>query len=565
MRIAIAQLDPVVGAFEANVKKIKEAYKRACSKQARLLLTPELGICGYPPHDLVNHPEMIERNEKAVEDLRAFTLQNDCALIVGHIAANPSDTGRLAQNVATVLQKGQRVFRQAKTLLPTYDVFDEARYFEPAQQVQLWVVDSYRIAIALCEDLWAHDPVLQRRIYGQDPVDQYREMGANLILSISASPYLWNKRRRCEELHQEISKNLKAPLIYVNQVGATDEILFDGGSFALDTKGQMSGRLPIFKKSFGLIELKEAPGFFSEMKWIAPDVTGTENESPAEIEVLYRALITGIREYFERTGFKTAILGLSGGIDSSVVAVLASHALGSKNVLGVAMPSQYSSSESLTDAELLSRNLGIRFEVKPIKFSFSVLSRELSEGRGALAAVASENLQSRLRGMILMTLANHHGSLVLTTGNKSELATGYCTLYGDLCGALAPIGDVLKTRVYELARYINQTFENLIPERCLTKAPSAELRPNQTDQDTLPPYEILDAILTEYVEKNNPAFEIESILRKDHPQSVFWIKDILKRIEANEFKRRQAPPVLKISPCPFGIGRRIPIAKSWSD
>lgn len=563
MRIAVAQLDPVVGAFEANVKKIKEAYKRACSKQARLLLTPELGVCGYPPHDLVNHPEMIERNEKAVEDLRVFTQHNDCALIVGHIAANPSESGRVAQNVATVLQKGQRVFRQAKTLLPTYDVFDEARYFEPAQQIQLWQMDQYRIAIAICEDLWAHDPVLQRRIYGHDPVDHYRDMGADLILSLSASPYLWNKRQRREELHQEIAKNLKVPLIYVNQVGATDEILFDGGSFALDTTGQMTGRLPIFKKSFGLLEWIQGPDFFSELKWVAPDVAGRESESPPEIEVLYRALTTGIREYFERTSFKTAILGLSGGIDSSVVAVLASHALGPQNVLGISMPSQYSSPESLVDAELLSRHLGIRFEVKPIKFSFSVLSRELSEGRGTLASVASENLQSRLRGMILMTLANHYGSLVLTTGNKSELATGYCTLYGDLCGALAPIGDVLKTRVYELARYINHTFGGLIPERCLTKAPSAELRPNQTDEDTLPPYEVLDAILTEYVEKNLSAFEIESILRADYPQSIFWVKDILKRIELNEFKRRQAPPVLKISSCAFGIGRRIPIAKNW--
>jgi NAD+ synthetase len=557
MRIAVAQIDPVVGAFEVNVKKIKEAYKRACSKQARLLLTPELGICGYPPHDLVDRPEMIERCEKALDELRVFTQGQSCSLIVGHIAANPLESGRNAQNVVTILEDGKRVFRQAKTLLPTYDVFDEARYFEPAPKVQLWEKDGLKIAIAICEDLWAHDPALGRRLYGNDPVDHYREMGANLILSVSASPYIWGKRQRREELHGETARNLKAPLIYVNQVGATDEILFDGGSFAVNADGELKGRLPVFKNSFGILNLTP------ELEWESPQEEGREDEPPSDLETLYRGLVTGIREYFHRTGFKSAVLGLSGGIDSAVVAVLAAHALGRENVLGVGMPSQYSSAGSLEDAEEVARRLGIRFEVRPIKFLYATASREISERRGVLAPVAQENLQSRLRGLILMTLSNHDGSLVLTTGNKSEMATGYCTLYGDMCGALAPIGDLLKTRVYELANYINSAHGNPIPERSLTKAPSAELRPNQTDQDSLPPYDLLDAVLSEYLEKNTPVESIEAQIGEKEARKG-WIREILRRVEMNEFKRRQAAPVLKVSTRAFGIGRRIPVAKTWN-
>ena len=552
MRVAIAQLDPVVGAFEANVKKIKEAYQRACSKRARVLLTPEMGVCGYPPHDLVERPEIFERNDKAIEDLLAITKGKSCALAVGHVAANPSGVGRAAQNVVTILEDNKRVFRQAKTLLPTYDVFDEARYFEPAQEISIWNCDGLKVATAICEDLWANDPALQRRIYGTNPTDHYRTQKAELLFSLSASPYEWGKLERREELHGDTACALKIPLVYVNQVGATDEILFDGGSFAFDSKGKLLGRLPLFRTSFGVLKIEDGQGSFE-----SPDESGREDARPPEIELLYRGLVSGIREYFARTGFKSAVIGLSGGIDSAVVAVLAAQALGPKNVLTVAMPSQYSSGHSLEDAEILARNLGLPFEVRPIKFMFSVASRELSERRGELAPVALENLQSRLRGVILMTLSNHYNSLVLTTGNKSEMATGYCTLYGDMCGALAPIGDVLKTRVYELARYMNQTLGGPIPERTLSKAPSAELKPNQTDQDTLPPYDQLDALLLEYVEKRTSAAELES-------RYGSWVREVLRKLEINEFKRRQAAPVLKVSPKAFGIGRRYPIAKTWT-
>ena len=552
MRVAIAQLDPIVGGFEANVKKIKEAYQRACSKRARILLTPEMGICGYPPHDLVEQPEIFERNDRALDDLMAATQGKSCALVVGHVGTNPSGLGRAAQNVVTVLQDGRRVFRQAKTLLPTYDVFDEARYFEPAHEVNLWNCDGHKIAMAICEDLWAADPALGRRIYNFNPTDCYRDQKADILFSLSASPFEWGKRERREFLHGEIARTLHVPLVYVNQVGATDEILFDGGSFAFSAEGTLTGRMPLFRTSFGLTEVVSG-----EPVWETPSEEGREDSPPAEIELLYRGLIVGIREYFARTGFKSAVIGLSGGIDSAVVAVLAAEALGPKHVLGVAMPSQHSSSHSLEDAEQIARKLGIGFTVRPIKFLYSMAARELSEGRGELAPIALENLQTRLRSVILMTLSNHLSSLVLTTGNKSELATGYCTLYGDMAGALAPIGDLYKTRVYDMARHINQNHGDLIPERCLTKAPSAELRPNQKDQDVLPPYDQLDQMLFEYIEKKTPAAVIEARFGQA-------AKDVLQRVIANEYKRRQAAPVLKVSPKAFGIGRRYPIAKFWT-
>jgi len=563
MRIAIAQIDPVVGAFEANVKKIKEAHQRASSKKSRILITPELSLCGYPPHDLMDRPEMVERNEKALEDLREFTQGKACALLVGHVAKTPSEFGRPSQNCVTILEDGKRVFRQAKTLLPTYDVFDEARYFEPAEEVKLYTCDGKKIAVAICEDLWAGDPAFGRRLYGRNPVEDYRAQGAALVLSVSASPYEWAKTAHRQELHAEVARTLRAPLVYLNQVGATDEILFDGASFALNADGSLIGRLPSFKTSFGLLEMDGGEGLFE-----SPDATSREDDSPSEIEVLERALVTGIREYFSRTGFKTAILGLSGGIDSAVVAALAVQALGPKQVLGVAMPSQYSSSHSLEDAEILAKNLGIGFEVRPIKFQYSTLSREIADRRGELAPLALENLQSRLRGIILMTLANHYGALLFTTANKSELATGYCTLYGDMAGALAPLGDLFKTRVYDLATWINQAHGGVIPERTLTKAPSAELRPNQKDQDTLPPYEVLDRLLADYIQAGVSVAELEKRYGKPSgtPTGTLkpgWVSETLRRLEINEYKRRQAPPVLKVSPKAFGIGRRIPIAKIW--
>jgi NAD+ synthase (glutamine-hydrolysing) len=567
MRIAIAQIAPIVGDFDKNVALISDAYKRAASPEngeaARLVLTPELSVSGYALLDLLERPEIFTRTDAALEKLMKLTKGSKTALAVGHVGRNTNPKGRAARNCVSVIEDGKIVFTQAKTLLPTYDVFDEARYFEPAESHALWATQdengkAVKIAFAICEDLWGADSVLGRHLYGKVPADEYEKLGPDLVISLSASPYEFGKRDRRESLHAAIAKRFSAPLVYVNQIGATDDILFDGASFALDRSGSHRGRLPAFRPAFAVYDTATAK-FDAESDGIREDPKS--KSEPDELEVEIRGLIHGISEYFNRTGFKLGILGLSGGIDSAVVAALAVRALGKENVFGIAMPSQYSSPGSLADAEALARNLGIPFEVRPIKFLFSTAAREIGEARQGLAPIAQENLQSRLRGMILMTLSNHYGALVFTTGNKSEIATGYCTLYGDMCGALAPIGDVLKTRVYDVARRLNEWSVreggvSTIPESSITKAPSAELRPDQTDQDTLPPYDKLDPMLVDYLEIGLPVAEIIA-------KHGAWVPEILRKIEINEYKRRQGAPVLKVSSKAFGVGRRIPIAKVW--
>jgi len=558
VKIALAQIAPIVGDFEANVALISAAYARACSAnpadQARLLLTPELAVSGYVLLDLLERPEIFTRTDAALEKLKALTKGKKTALAVGHVARNPSNSGRAAMNCISVIEDGKTVFTQAKSLLPTYDVFDEKRYFEPATEIGVWNEGSKKIAFAICEDLWGSDQILGRKIYEKNPVDEYAKLKPDLLISLSASPYEYGKREHREKLHGDVAKRLGAPLIYVNQIGATDDVLFDGASFATDASGTLKGRLPAFREAYAVYDT-DVPKFNPE------SAEFREDTAPDELEVLTRGLVHGIQEYFTRTRFKLALLGLSGGIDSAVVATLAVRALGAKNVFGVAMPSQYSSSHALADAETTARNLGMPIEVRPIKFLFSAANREWGEARGGLSDIAQENLQSRMRGMILMTLSNHYGALVLTTGNKSEIATGYCTLYGDMCGAIAPIGDVLKTRVYEVAHRLNEWairdgLPPPIPESTLTKAPSAELKPNQKDQDTLPPYEELDPMLVDYLEKAMPVDELE----KKHGK---WVGEMLRKIEMNEYKRRQGAPVLKVSTKAFGVGRRVPIAKRW--
>ncbi|MGE0615684.1 MAG: NAD+ synthase, partial [Bacteriovoracia bacterium] len=508
------------------------------------------------PHDWLERKEIFERCERALAEVKAATRGQKCALAVGLVIRNPAPHGRPAQNSLCVLENGEEVFRQAKTLLPTYDVFDEARYFEPAQKVDVWTCDGRRVAFAICEDLWADESIQGQRLYAKPPIDRYRECEADLLISMSASPYQMHKRERRETLHAGVAKSLNVPLVYVNQVGATDEIIFDGASFAVSSSGTLAGRLPVCENAFALVRVSDS----GQVQWQGP--TPAAVDAPAEIEGLARALVLGIRSYFERTGFKKAIIGLSGGIDSALVATLAAKALGPGNVMGIAMPSQYSSPDSLADAEALAKNLKVSLEVRPIKFIYATLSRELAERRGELAPLSLENLQSRLRGTILMTLANHYGALVLTTGNKSELAMGYSTLYGDMVGALDPIGDLFKLRVYELAKHLNSAWGHPIPERSITREPTAELRPNQKDSDTLPPYEVLDPLLEDYLEGGLSMAELE----KTHGSrlaKVGWVKETLRRVELNEYKRRQAAPALKTSPKAFGIGRRVPIAKSW--
>jgi len=550
MKIAIAQIDPIVGAFEGNSKKILEAYEKACSLGARILITPELGLCGYPPEDLLMRPEIFERSEIALEELRKATLGKSTALIVGHVRKSPQAFGRPGLNMATVLENGAAVFSQAKTLLPTYDVFDEARYFEPAKEIRVWDCDGKKIGVAICEDLWSESLSDGRRIYDKGPVDFYENQNLDVLLSLSASPYEVGKREKREGVHGDIARRLNCPLVYVNQTGATDEILFDGQSFAVNSDGHLTARLRSFEIDFRLIETDAKSDKSSS------PTNESISEPVSEIEGLYLGLRTGIRDYFHRTGFKKAIIGLSGGIDSAVVAVLAADALGGENVKGVLMPSQHTSADSIRDAELLAKNLGVQSEIQPIKFFYSVIQRELSQTFGALADLPTQNLQSRLRGMILMTVANNDNALVLGTSNKSELAMGYSTLYGDLIGALAPLGDLFKTKVYELARHINKRNRPLIPENSINRPPSAELKPDQKDEDVLPPYEWLDPVLEAYLEKRLPVLKIDVTDRA-------LLEQTIRTFRNNEYKRRQCPPVLKVTPRAFGVGRRIPIAKFW--
>ncbi len=560
MKIAVGQMDPVVGDFEGNIRKISVIYERACQAQARLLLTPELSLCGYPLLDLIDRPEMRNRTEAALAKIAALTRGRKTALAVGHVGRNEAKTGRPHTNRVSVFDDGKVLHFQDKTLLPTYDVFDEARYFEPAQECRPLELDGKKIGIGICEDLWADDLVLGRRLYEHAPVDQYAKQGLDILISLSASPYEYGKRERREKVHADLARRLAVPIVYVNQACANDELLFDGGSFALGRDGSVFGRLPFFKTGFMVVDMVKSAAEGNCLSGV-----------PEEIQILADGLVVGIRDYFDRTGNSKAVLGLSGGIDSAVVAVLAVKALGREKVLGVAMPSQHSSSHSLADAERLAKNIGISCEVRPIKFLYSTAGRELSERRNPLAPVAQENLQSRLRGMTLMTYANHDGALVLATGNKSELAMGYCTLYGDLIGALAPIGDLLKTRVYELARYINRAWGDVIPEHSITKAPSAELRPGQKDEDSLPPYDLLDRVIHRYVEEVRPIEEIRAELgaelRKRAPKEadpgLDPLDELLRKLEAAEYKRRQAPPLLKVSRKAFGAGRRMPLGKRF--
>jgi NAD+ synthase (glutamine-hydrolysing) len=561
VRIALAQLDPVVGDFAGNLTKIRKAYERACDEQARFLLTPELSLCGYPPLDLIDRPEMLARNEAALAELQEMTRGRSCALVVGHISRSPFAQGRAVQNSVSVLEAGGEVFRQAKSLLPAYDIFDEPRYFEPAREIALWDCDGTRVALAICEDLWAGHEVAGRKLHDRDPWHEYQRQGAQLICSVSASPYEWGKREIRESVHRAGVERLGVPLVYINSVGATDEVLFDGASFVLDAGAKPVGRLPAFQASFALLDWEPESGSWA---WVEPGALNREDQAGEETDVLRRGLVLGIREYLARCRIKQVVLGLSGGIDSAVVAALAVEALGAENVTGVAMPSQYSSGHSLEDAEKLAANLGIRLLVKPIKFLFTAAQREIGDGLGTLAPIAQENLQSRLRALILLAISNHEGSLVLTTGNKSELAMGYCTLYGDMCGGIAPLGDVLKTRVYALAQHLNRERE-VIPVRTIEKPPSAELKPGQTDQDSLPPYELLDAFLEGFLERGESIASLEARLagRDTGSQGAEWMRGVLKRFEGNEFKRRQAAPVLKVSPRAFGLGRRVPVARVW--
>ena len=543
LKIALLQLNSTIGAFAANRQKLVSAYLAACAQGAEFVLAPELFLCGYPPRDLLQRADFIDANLTAL----AETAQSVGAvpLCVGYVARHPDRPGRGLRNSAAVLQKGAIIWRTHKSLLPTYDVFDEDRYFEPAQALQPFAFQGRKLGITICEDIWNDEDFWPERLYRRDPVKELIAQGADMILNLSASPWCEGKERTRLAMLQRIARDEHVPLVQVNLVGANDELIFDGHSVALNAQGDVLARGPGFAEDILVVDLAAMP---------APG----QADFPGREQLLHGALTLGIRDYVHKCGFKSVLIGLSGGIDSALVATLAAHALGPENVRGVAMPARYSSTGSLSDAAALARNLGIRYEVLPIEPVFQAVESQLA---GVFAGTkpneAEENIQSRLRGLTLMALANKFGALVLTTGNKSEMAVGYCTLYGDMNGALAPIADVLKTDVYQIARWVNRERE-IIPADSINKPPSAELRPGQKDQDSLPPYEILDAILDLYVVKNLGQGEIDS---RGFAAAV--VNDVVNKINFSEYKRRQAAPGLKVSPRAFGMGRRIPVAQKF--
>jgi NAD+ synthase/NAD+ synthase (glutamine-hydrolysing) len=559
MRLALSQLDTTVGDFRGNAERILGALGRAEAAGAHLLAVPEMAVCGYPPRDLVDRPAFQREAARTLRDLVRRT--KETALLVGTFLPNPKRTGKPFFNAAVLLHRGRIRAVARKLLLPTYDVFDEARHFEPGNACTVVPFAGERLGLSICEDLWNDKDFWRaRRLYREDPGEEMVRRGATLILNISASPFSEGKPRLRRRMLARLARDGHIPVAYVNLVGGNDELVFDGGTIVLDGRGHVAARGALFEEDFLVVDLPKGPaprGAVVVEGAAARDLV--DDAEGSALESLRRALVLGIRDYAAKCGFGTAILGLSGGIDSALVAALAAEALGAANVTGFGLPSPYSSPGSIADARALAANLGIRFELLPIDRSFAAAKETLgSLFSGRAEDVSEENIQSRLRGLLLMAVSNKFGPLLLTTGNKSELAVGYCTLYGDMCGGLAPISDLPKMRVYELARHLNaRAGRALIPEPSLRKPPSAELRPNQTDQDSLPPYDVLDAILEALVERN---LSVETTARRVKTPLAL-VRTIAAQLDRAEYKRAQAAPGLKVSMKAFGTGRRIPIAQ----
>jgi len=540
MKIGFAQLNTTVGDLRGNFEKIARAYDRLDAGGADLVLTPELAITGYPPQDLVFKSRFVPETLEKLDQLHAHVRR--AALLVGFVDRNEG-RGKPFHNAAALLEAGQPIRKTYKSLLPTYDVFDEDRYFEPARRVEPFAVCGNKIGITICEDIWT-EHYLPRPLYDVEPTRSLIEQGAALIVNLSASPFSLHKPAIRHEMVGGLARTHQRPIFYCNAVGGNDQLIFDGNSIAVNSSGELIAQLPSFREHEAIIDTNEADA----MKF-------RESDTPEE---LFGALSLGLRDYLRKCNFKSAVLGLSGGIDSAVVAVIAVDALGAENVIAVSMPSQYSSRGSIEDALALARNLGIKCLQIPITETFAAFKNQFREIFAGLPEnETEENMQPRLRAMTLMALSNKFGHLLLTTGNKSELAVGYCTIYGDMAGGLAVISDVPKTMIYQLARWINRKRE-IIPRSTIEKPPSAELKPNQKDQDTLPPYDILDEILRLYVEENLSAPDI--IAHGFDEKTVRWVQ---RRVDLNEYKREQAAPGLKVTTRAFGLGRRMPIAQKY--
>ena len=547
MKIALAQLNPTVGNIDGNARRILDACARAARAGARLVVTPELSLVGYPPRDLLLKPQFIADNLAALERLAGEV--GPTALVAGYVDRTGRKRGLPLYNAAALMADGRVLARTCKRLLPTYDIFDEMRYFEPGDEPAVVEWGGSKLGLSVCEDIWTQGSAgPAARLYHGNPIAGLVEAGADVLINVSASPFVTGKFAQRAELVRAQTLRYGRPVVYVNQVGGNDELVFDGASFAVSAGGEVVAQLKAFEEDLALVDL--APG--------APPAEMAE--LPADVEALRLALALGLRDYMRKTGFKEAVVGLSGGIDSSLVAYLAAEAVGPEHVLGVAMPSRYSSDHSLQDARAIASGLGIRFRTIPIDGPHTAFEDVLAEAfAGREPDVTEENIQARVRGTILMGLSNKFGYLVLATGNKSEVSVGYCTLYGDMVGGLAVIGDVPKTLVYRLCRHINETdARSPIPQRVLTKAPSAELRPDQKDEDSLPPYDVLDPILDAYVRDERSYDEI--VAAGFDPATV---SRVIRLVDRNEYKRKQAAPVLKVTSRAFGFGRRMPIAQRY--
>jgi NAD+ synthase/NAD+ synthase (glutamine-hydrolysing) len=541
VKIALGQINPTVGDFAGNATKIIDFAQDAKSRGAGLILFPELSVCGYPPRDLVERASFVVHNREAAKHIAVKT--RGIAVICGLVTPAHADTGKSVMNSAALLEDGGIKFVQSKMLLPTYDVFDEMRNFAPARSQSLLPFCGKQMALTICEDAWNDKHFWDRRLYSFDPVEALVQAGGNFVLNISASPFWAGKRELRREMLATIAREDRVPVAFVNQVGGNDSLVFDGSSMVFDREGNVIAQGKSFEEDLVLFDSDSLTGEIHEQ------IEGEETS-------IYSALVLGTRDYMRKCGFKQAIIGLSGGIDSALTAAIAAEAVGKENVIGVGMPGPYSSPGSISDARAVAANLGIRFEILPITGIFDDYRTVLCEVfKGRQEDTTEENIQSRIRGSLLMALSNKFGALVLSTGNKSELGVGYCTLYGDMAGGLAIISDVPKTMVYRLSHYVNSR-KPVIPAATLDKPPSAELRPDQKDIDSLPPYDVLDAILEDYVEQ---AHSVEEIAR-DRGFEVELVRSVVRMIERNEYKRQQAVPGIKISPKAFGYGRRFPIA-----
>ncbi|MGA3106965.1 MAG: NAD+ synthase [Terriglobales bacterium] len=541
MKIALGQINPTVGDFSGNAAKIIQFSQQARNSGAALILFPELAVSGYPPLDLVERRSFVTRSRSTAEKIAAET--QGIAVICGMVTPAQADSGKTVMNSAALLRDGRIDFVQSKMLLPTYDVFDESRNFAPAKSQQLFQFSGSQIALTICEDAWNDKRFWNRQLYGVDPVEELVRAGGNVVLNISASPFWLGKRELRRDMLASIARNQKVPVAMVNQVGGNDSLVFDGSSMVIGPDGQILAQAKSFEEDLIYFDSEK---FTGDMH---PQIAGEEASA-------YEALVLGTRDYVHKCGFQKAIIGLSGGIDSALTASIAVDALGHENVIGVGMPGPYSSEGSIEDARHLAQNLKIRFELLSINDIYQSARQTLSPVFAGLAPdVTEENIQSRARGMLLMALSNKLGALVLSTGNKSELAVGYCTLYGDMVGGLAVISDVPKTLVYRLAAYVNSRSK-VIPEATIEKPPSAELRPDQKDSDSLPPYDVLDAILEDFVEESSSVDQIARV----HNLDPDLVRRVIRMIERSEYKRQQAAPGIKISAKAFGYGRRFPIA-----